>query len=288
MAKLEEIKPTEKVDFSSFLKKSSDVILDKERVLLVGPPGHGKTTAAMTCSKYITEGFPLKKPGVPVALTDVYYVMLDNTGLDCIHGTGVYLPEGHVIDLQNVTGGALKKALVDTVDYLKPRVTKTDYVIVDSVTAIDAALSGWKSDIEGWGFMRAVGREHLDLFLKFRELPCWIIYTCHVKARYEASTADTPEAKQQKDTVKRASGAETAELIMALTGQTVTQQYRNNASFIIPTFALGSGSSRKFRFYPHGKFGIEAKNRFGRFLAEEEPAHLSEMFKKIRAVGENV
>jgi hypothetical protein len=264
----ESIKATNPVDTFTSVRDSKDTVLERFRLVLVGPPKEGKTFCAATASEHYPESLPAKEM---TNLADMFWCQLDNGGLDGFAEQNLSAPH---MDLSNVPAPYLIQALQKFQEIAAERVAAgvTKTVVYDSLTALDKLLlAHLMKDYEKWGLYQAILAKHLQVFQQAKSLQCNVIFVCHGKA---VTLPDTPEAQVKQV----ASGVTPGTIEMDLSGQ-VSNFYRQSMSLILPVAEKAAG---EYVICPKGFKGFAGYSRFAN-LAREEPAHLGKLFAKIRA-----
>lgn len=260
-------------DLNNLVQSSLERTAENVRVLLVGPPKHGKTITACSLSDTFPEALPAPQL---THLNDGLLILFDAGGHDSLKGLNLTIP---MIDLSRCTDeGSLVKGYNDATRILKQRVQEgqTGFAIVDSVSTFDKMLKGAVGmRLQKWELYDAMLGHHMRFFQALQALPIDIAFICHSKGLAEA--ASDSQADQRKASSLPGGATITADI----TGQTLAY-YRAQVSMLLPVLAtkLGKNTRTEYAIYPYGTQGFEAGTRFP--LAEKEPANLGRLLKKIR------
>jgi hypothetical protein len=258
------------IDEAIRVRDSKDTLLERFRLVLIGPPKEGKSVCAATASELFPATFPAPEM---VDLRDMFWCLLDNGGLDGFAELNLSVPH---MDLSNVNAAYIQQALTAFFEEAQKRVAAgvTKTVVLDSLTALDKLLlARLMKDYEKWGLYQAILAAHLQVFHQAKTLACNVISICHGKM------VNMPEdaAAAIKQT---AAGITPGTIELDLSGQ-VANFYRQSMSLIIPIASKGSAGEEVYNLYPRGVKGFTGYSRFAK-LEKEEPAHLGKLFAKIR------
>lgn len=249
-----------------------------QRLALIGPAKHGKTSTALTISKYAPDTWPAKEL---TELSDVLLVMIDVGGHDTVLSLNVDVP---MIDLSLCQeSNTLSQAFKQAMPLIRQRVAEgtTKAVILDSFSeyterylrtlmAMNPGVGQKEFNEKIWTPLAvAMGGVFGDL----ASLPCDVIIISHVK--------DKGEDKEGKRFAATLPGGSRVE--MDVVGKSAAI-LRRNCSNIIPVVKTQAGKNTppEFALYPNGGYlGMEGGTRYK--LNDKEEPHLGKLFAKIRA-----
>lgn len=264
---------------AKFLTAAEKQFLVNERILLFGPPKHGKTTVAATFSdKFV--GFDRPKGSPIIKLDDLVWLAFDPNPLVGIVEQGYDVPV--LFDLSKETGDRLLPAIDSVlaniealVDAMKPKV-----VVVDTVSFLDKSLNEFFArKYDKWDLFRMVNNAHTRFVSALKLIKSHVIVIAHAKA--ESTPADAQGQAVKKSTDLPGSGGISSQITGATKGT-----YEGMVSMILPMQARDEVEAgkpvRKRFFYPTGAMGFEGAGRYLRYLAKEEPADFKLLFDKIR------
>lgn len=266
-------------DVAGLVKNSKETTLDRFRLMLIGPPGEGKTTTALTASEKAPDGMVGNEEWRD--LDDLFVVLYDNGGLDTAHDFKLNVPH---VDLSNEKAGTIgnleKKILKMVAKRVEEGQTKT--VIFSSLSTRDKiVLSNLQEQYEKFALYNALLANHTQFFNTVRQLPCNVIFEVHGKAvNIIEGDKDGGAAAEAARKTLQAQGLKEGDIKMDITGQ-AANFYRANMSLILPVASEGPKGKKEYYVYPHGTRNFESKTRF-RNLDAKEPAHLQRLFRKIR------
>jgi hypothetical protein len=247
-----------------------------QKVALIGPPKHGKTTAALTASKYAPETWPAP---TLTNLSDGLLIMIDVGGHDTVLNLNVDIP---LIDLGECQeSGVLLERFKQAIAIARQRVEsgETTFVVLDSFSeftervcrALVSANAGAPQKELSSRIWTPLSTKMGGVFADLASLPCDVIIISHVK--------DKGEDEDGKRFASQMAG--NARIEMDVTGKSV-QVLRRNTSAVIPVLRTQIGKNQfKYAFYPNGTMGIEGGTRYK--LNDEEPANMRKLFEKIRS-----
>jgi hypothetical protein len=244
-------------------KNSSESLLERYRIMLIGLANHGKTTMARTA-----EEDPSK----------LRWILLDNDGL-------LPVPDVDYYDLSNVpveqTEQAARVAIKRAHEELSSG--KKNTVVFDSVSTYMALIEAQvKADYAGekFGYWDAVLAAGMRTFAQLRALPGNLIVTSHVTAVHVLETKNKQVQAAQENKLA-AEGLKEGDKKLDISGKT-GRFYRNNFGNIWPVYATGTSPNQEFACYPFGHLGIEGKCKFP-MLSKKESPNLQQIFAKVRA-----
>lgn len=253
--------------------------LNVHHILLVGPPGGGKTTATVTASEHFGGGFPAKERTI---LKDMFYVVADKGGFETIKAFGYNAPhldisqtDPTVDEVPNILKRAWEAAKIG----VEEKGVKT--VVVDTISAIDNLLVVYaKRNYEKYGVWDCVLREHTRLLHKLSALDARIILVAHGKLITGDNLAAEQKAGVQQQ--KRATMGEVSDIEIEVSGQ-ARGLYRKHNSLILPCMKDPLEKKKAvYNFYPSGKLSMEAKKRYW-MLDNQEPANIKQLIEKIHS-----
>jgi hypothetical protein len=250
------------------VQDSQDLALKNLIANIMGPPGVGKTSVAATLSEcYLADK--------PCALSDMLWLLFDRGGLDCFIERGITTP---VIDFSQMNGFELLNAFKEAKPLIKKRVEEgtTRTLVFDTGSVLDKILLAHHIErFEKFALYNAQLKEHMSIFSFAKSLPCNVLFLWHEKV----ITAMDEAAK-----VRLASqGLEDGSTQMDITGQALTF-YRGNASMTLALSRQKEMNGTYTRWLLPRAAKKDTKTRFA-CLADREPAHLGQLFEKIRAAS---
>lgn len=245
-------------------------------VAVIGPAKHGKTSAALSASKFSPDEWPAKEF---TNLSDGFLIMIDRGGHDVVLKLNVDIP---MIDLGECQEAhVLLDKFKQAVALVRQRVEagETSFVILDSFSeftervcrALVAANLGAPQKELNSRIWTPLSTKMGGVFADIASLPCDVIIISHVK--------DKGEDEDNKRFAAQMAG--NARIEMDVTGKSV-QVLRRNCSAIIPVLRNQLGKNQyEYAFYPNGSMGIEGGTRFS--LNDKEPPNMRKLFEKIRS-----
>lgn len=266
----------------SLVQASSELTLKNWRMLLYGPPKHGKTFCALTASEKFPDVEDLSEyDGPPLELDDLLFLLSDEGGLDGLAEYNITVP---VIDVSREGGGLIVNSLIPKIhkeieERVKKGVTKT--VIVDAISTFDRIFKAYQADqfpdprhqAQMYG---AILGNHMKLFGSLKRLDCNVLIVAH--AKFLIDLGDANQAAKKSAT----SMPGQSDVVPDITGA-AGRYYPAAVSFQVPLLSRKMpGGKVKRTLYPLGLGRYEAGTRFTRHLDKEEPAHIQKLLRKIR------
>lgn len=253
------------------VKSARDEATKKQRILLIGPPKHGKTSASFTLSKFAPDSWPAKELA---DLSDGFVIMLDVGGHDTVLKLNVDVP---MVDLTNHQDlNSLKAGFKSAIQILKQRVADgiTTWAVVDSISEYGDRAARSLSAVHGSGqdLWVPYGNELGNMFADINSVPIDVALVCHVK--------DKGDDKKGKRWAAALPGQATIEI--DLMGRAAGYA-RRNTSMILPVVKKQDGKNAvpEYSIYPNGFNGIEGSNRYG--LPDKMPPNLRLVLEHIRS-----
>lgn len=252
------------------IKLSSEDKGEKQRLVLIGQPGEGKTFCAATMSDKFDPTF-----AKPATLDDMLWFKFDDGSFDGFHEKGVVVPSIDFtgsrtlkdFDCSAKSDSYLYKAVM-CADKLA-RDGKLKCVVVDTLSSADRVLFSLYHMASGNDTRRAYGdilSWHRSFYVTLRALPCHIVFLVHPKAK--------PESQQTNSELRN------FEHVLDLSGQSGSV-YRANASLIAVVRQVKQPNKpSEFSLHPRGFGGIEGKCRYA-CLADREEANLKKIYEKV-------
>lgn len=244
----------------------------EQRILLIGPPKHGKTAAAFTLSKHAPESWPAQQFA---NLSDGFACFWDPKGHDTCVSLNCDIP---MLDLSKIQEyGLAKKAHRRSIEILRERVRtgETTFAVVDSISEYaDRMVRGLSALHPDQKEMWVPLQSEMDgFFSDYLSLPIDIAFICHVK--------DKGEDKKGKRWAASLPGG--AQIEVDLMGKAAGIA-RRRTSMILPVVKtqIGKNTQPEYAIYPNGVDGVEGGTRYGSILADKEPANLRKILDKIR------
>jgi len=271
---------------SKFVLSNVDMPFDGD-ILIHGPPKVGKTFLAASASEFCPEVLPAEKL---VALEDMLWLQIDAGATDGFHEANLLLPD-RVINVRKVIAetGSVERGLMMALDVARMVLDKCPeirYIVTDTLSAADkficehwdtnCPLSRTGEKIVQMGF-GMVFNTHKRFYNRLSLLPCNLITLCHSRVLIDDGQ-NTQEAKKRK-----AEGIPGSfDIVPDITGK-ARNLYVGNASLELVVMAKKNPRTGKLMrtVAPYGANGFEGGTRF-QVLEEEEPAHLGQIFQKIR------
>lgn len=264
----------------SMVTSSKETTLDSWRMLIYGPPKHGKTFTALTASEKFPDDPILTPQEETLVLDDLLFIEADEGGLDGLVEHNVEVP---MIDVSKIGGGKLinsrwEKIVKEIEGRVKSGETKT--VVLDTLSSIDRDITYYqrqqfpdpKHNAQMYG---AVLGSHMRIFGELRRLPCNILILAHVNYRVDMGDS-TQKAKQKATTLPGSSDA-----VPDITGK-AGRFYAGAMSVQMPLIAQPTPTGMERYLYPKGFGRFEAGSRFTRFLNDKEEPHVRKMVAKIK------
>jgi hypothetical protein len=268
------IQQIQSLDLSSLVQNTMDQTAKNIRILLLGPPKHGKTVLGATLSDLCPPEIPAQSL---TNLSDLLIAQFDAGGCDSLKAVNLSAP---MVDMSRHT---TEKALVDGYNQFaalaKQRVEAgtTTKIVVDGVSTFDKMLkTAIGGRLQKWDLYDAMLGHHMKFFQRLQELPVDLVFICHAKGL--SSDLDADQAT--KKTATSLPGGAT--IAADITGA-AQPFYIGQCSLILPVVAARAGKNTKTEYavYPNGTQGFQSGTRFN--LADKEPAHLGRLLKKIRS-----
>lgn len=245
------------------IKQSASQPLEKQRLVLLGQPGEGKTFAAASFSEYFDPTF-----SKAVDLKDMLWFRFDSGGLDGLTERRINVPnfdftavEGEKELASNIKDGlatAQRLALAGS----------TKCIVIDTMSMLDKTWMVYAYQRLGKTFDThyELVAKHRQFYDMLRPLACHAILTMHIKAKSEKDN-DNSELRGFTQ-------------VMDLNGQN-GNIYRGHASVLAPVRRTDTkGKPSEYHIHPRGFGGSEGKTRYA-CLADKETANLQEIYKKI-------
>lgn len=245
----------------------------KQKILLIGPPKHGKTSCAFTLSRFAPDNWPA---ATMTNLSDGFATFWDPNGYDTVLSLNVDIPMHDLSEIQ--TFNEVKQAHRESVRVLRERVAsgETTFGVVDSISEyanrMVRGLTGLHGDTDKiWVPLQ---NEMDSFFSDYLSVPIDIVFICHVK--------DKGEDKKGKRWAAQLPGG--AQIEVDLMGAAAGMA-RRRTSMILPVVKTQAGKNvpPEYAIYPNGFAGVEGGTRYN--LADKEPAHLGRLLAKIRNVN---
>jgi hypothetical protein len=285
---------------------SSETANENPRILIYGPPGHGKTFFACSLSAFWPQG-PLTRSEKRIELTDICYVGFDDNALSGLLQFNITCP--YLIDVPRLMGKrrqgeerAHASSIHDAIKVIVNGVNHAVYtkgckaVVFDTISTFDKALVSYWGDIEGndnapktggdkldsRGVYRCVLTSHQLFHQAIRKLPVPILFLCHAKSIKEEVQPNQTSVAKKKATFTP--GAMNAEVIPSITGQGFGS-YVDNCDIVGPIKTVTEPGGKQIRkFLPGGDSQFLGKNRFQETLKNEEIADMRAILKKIQSI----
>lgn len=208
----------------SHIKSAADSLSQSGRVILIqGAKGVGKTTLAVSASKYASDSIPEK---TPVDASDVLLIQLDQEGVLGALDAG-YSPQ--VLDLAGLaTWRETEKVLAEGLKEIMGMSTKPRFVAVD-LGEMDARIRAHVDPQQStdWEQVRGLG---LKVFQSLSALKVTLIGMTHLKAAYSAFESKA-EGKAGESVLAgkdaKAIGGERSQLVADLATGFATPWIRN-------------------------------------------------------------
>lgn len=267
-------------DFKLEITTASAQFLVDERLLIFGPPKHGKTWAAMTLSDYWPEGDPLlnrKK----IKLEDTLLVSLDGKG-------AAGLNEVHVdVDVLDLSPYLTPKHLLKMLDKLQEDLTTQvakgkKNILIDPINELDFAVNHYwvnnGGETKGYDLFRAMLATHKQFGLMVQSLRCTVPIICHAKM-----PSDDNDAANKRKAMSLPENFTSSIIEPDLTGS-IKNFYKGISTMILPVFMSKNVKTGKMErnAYPFGSGPWIGGSRYQKFLDEVEPANLRAIYDKIR------
>ncbi len=247
---------------------------------LIGPPGQGKTTCAVSVSEGYAKG----------DCADTVLLAFDLDATIGLQKRNINVPIFNFAGMDDFT--KLQTEIEDAVKQIAVRVRegKTKNVIVDTVSQYDKVLLGWfqPTASDNFDLYNKIGRWHIWLLMR-QLLPlalagARIVVTFQPKYKFVAG--DSEKAKKEKEALlakNKASGID-AEIdkLLGVSGNVAGELYRTQMSLLATVAKTKKPGGYDYWLYTDGSsLGFESKNRFQDSLAAKEPADLLAIFQKL-------
>lgn len=247
-----------------------------QKIAFIGPSGHGKTSAALSASRYAPASWPAKEF---TQLSDGFLIVVDTGGHDVVKSLNVDVPMYYMGELYDAA--ELIATYKQVVQLVRQRIIagETTFVVLDSFSEfaervcrkLVAANPGCPEKEYNNRIWTPLATKMGEVFAEAASLPCDVFFVCHVR--------DKGQDKDGKRFAAQVAGG--ANIEMDVTGKAL-QMLRRNTSCIIPVLRQQMGKdSYEYAFYPNGTMGIEAKSRYR--LLDKEPANARLLLEKIRS-----
>ena len=170
---------------------------------LYGPPGAGKTIAAMTISpKCVLR--PVEQRSTEILLDDLAYIMLDRDGIRSAASFGL---DTYVWDFSNFPANMAmwQSAVESKIPEIKAHVQKmgTRCLILDAISTMTSAMEIFKlSDerIKDPRMAHAAAQQMVkDILTQFKTIPCFQVWLIHSRNMYKADEASTAAQRKELD-----------------------------------------------------------------------------------------
>jgi hypothetical protein len=248
-----------------------------QQIGIIGPPGSGKTTAALSISDIFSGDIPAKKHTV---LSDTFFISADKGGFDTVRAYGYSAPG---VDLSNIDPAVtdvsteLRKALDTAIYGTQHKGIKN--IVVDTVSAIDNMLLVYaQRNFDKYAMWNFILSAHTSLMHKLASTDATVVLIFHGKVI--AGDQLNQEGKDKLATRKKATMAEAVDTEIEVSGQ-ARGFYRKHLSLLLTCMRDPLIKQPTYKFYPRGKGSMEGKSRFW-MLDAEEPANLKLLINKIR------
>lgn len=258
------------------------------RILVMGPPGSGKTTLSISASAHAGDTIPSKHLQM---CSDVVLLSGDQEGVQ--GALDANLEPRAVVDMTTCADWvAYQKLLADALSELRPLVAagEVKIIVVDLALPAKLIIDQIKpADIAGWG---RVGAEGVKLYRIFGALPgATIIGNVQIKS----ATGAVENAVAAAAADAKAVGGERATFTADLP-KSVLSPWMENSSLALSreskrvkdTSQPGAPLTRKFSTHTQSNAKFEAKSRFGSKLLQTEPGERTLHSLLVQAYGENL
>ena len=252
--------------------KSLQKTQQRERILVLGQPEHGKTSFGLTMSKK----FKPNQSGKGVLIDDIAVVTVDAAALNYARVLGYEF--AYWLDLSehlNKTVPEFNKVtekFFAAVNQLAKE-EKIHSVLFDNISTLDGFWRGeLAKNFEGWPLQDKMDLEHRRFLLE-RVLPlsCNVILLAHCKTVGKMDDEKRTTLGLDKD----------ERLVMAVSSWNAPQLYRAQTTMRLPIKRVSGKTvaEDKYDVYPRGVDGIESGSRYPQLLAHDKlPADMQVVF----------
>lgn len=247
---------------------------------LIGPPGQGKTTCAVSVSEGYAKG----------DCSDTLLIAFDLDATVGLQARGINVPVFNFAGIDDFT--VLQKEIEDACKQIAVRVKagQTKNVIIDTVSQFDKVLLGYFQPTarDNFDLYGSVGRWHQWLLLR-QLLPlalsgARLIVT--FQPRHKFILGENEKAKKEKElqsSRNKAAGIDAeVDKLLGVSGNVACELYRAQISLLAAVAKTRKPGGYDYWLYTDGSpLGFESKNRFQELLEPREPADLLAVYRKI-------
>ncbi len=262
---------------------------NKPKILCHAPPGAGKSVFASSISKFwpTDEEFPFKsRPVGSIPLSDVAYLAIDDGALDCLLGSGVYIPDENVLDFAEAMEVfkepvQIIQLFIERLKQMNEQGACIEAVVVDTITILDNYLTQKLTGMEDMQFYKAIRGEHIRAHQILSKSGFAVVFLAHSHMPIDMTGKNT-DAKIDKELKARATQATHADIVIDVTGR-AKSAYVGNCSLEC-TIVKKSVDAKKGVFSREvvlTDMNFETKSRFEHILGQKEKPHLRAMLHKV-------
>jgi hypothetical protein len=263
---------------TSIVEDSSSV--DDFRINIVGPPGVGKTFAAMTASKYW---------GKPGKLKDMLHIAFDTNPGAGFGELGYTVP---TINVRKLLATGQCKTILDVLTLISTQARahiagcpEKVTIVCDTMSALDKMLasywdkncpitkSGNKDTMQMWVMLR---NTHIRFYHDTNNMDANLIMIFHAKAVAEA------EGKMGEEQQKKIKATGLSGITLDITGGSLNIYTGDSSAIFWMTAKKAGGKQFVRKLHPLGLGEALGKNRWQKSLEEEEDADLGKIIAKIK------
>jgi hypothetical protein len=276
--------------YKQFVKKSSDMALDKAVIMVHGQSGIGKSLLMASASEHFPADLDNRKDQPVAILKDVCWVGFDRGATASLIDKRIDIPhEIDVLGLLDSLAGDLEKTLRIIPELVRALVVSEGlrYVVMgDTLSELDRMLNSfWGRTVsEEYGRLSGkVSAEHRNYFDAMRTLPVVLLGSFHQQAVLDFSDPKkSPTANEKALKEARGVGGEMSMVVPEVTGR-AKSLYVGQADMELAMFGRPDARNvfrRWVRTRPSPE--MRAKSRWSDHVGEIEPANLRPILEKIR------